>query len=171
MCSATGGVAMPVVITGRAARARRELTPRRAAVAIAGAWLPAVVLAACLPRYVPVFDRWPAAWGEPPALTHALVAVGRLGAGPVALAGLGRAAGPGGCGPGCPAGGPWCWRSPRPGWGRPRPSWRARSGRWPRPRSPRRDDRRSGRAVRRRRRPGHLAVSRLISHRAPAAAE
>ena len=83
---------MEVVITDRAAQARRELTPRLAAVVIACAWLPAVVLAAFLPRYVPVFDRWPAAWGELPALTHVLMAVGRLGVWPIALAAVGLVA-------------------------------------------------------------------------------
>lgn len=67
-------------------------SPRRAGALIAVAWLPAVIVAAFLPRYVPVFDSWRAQWGELPPLTHALVAAGRLGAWPLALAGAGVAA-------------------------------------------------------------------------------
>jgi hypothetical protein len=59
---------------------------------IAFPWLFAVLLAALLPRYVPVFERWPAHWGELPALTRALVSVGRMGAWPIALAGVGLVA-------------------------------------------------------------------------------
>ena len=72
--------------------ARPELSPRRAAAMVAFPWLFAVLLAALLPRYVPVFERWPAPWGELPALTRALMSVGRLGAWPIALAGVGLAA-------------------------------------------------------------------------------
>jgi hypothetical protein len=79
---------MTVLIPDRAGQACPERTPRQAAVVIALSWLPALVLAAFLPRYVPVFDHWPSGWGEPPALTHALMAVGRLGTGPVAVAGV-----------------------------------------------------------------------------------
>jgi hypothetical protein len=57
---------------------------RRAAV-IAAAWLPAVVAAAALPRFVPAFDRWP--WELPP-LTAALMPFARLGVGPVGAAGV-----------------------------------------------------------------------------------
>ena len=56
---------------------------------IAFPWLLAVLLAAFLPRYIPVFDHWPAHWGELPALTRALMSVGRLGAWPIALVGVG----------------------------------------------------------------------------------
>ena len=80
---------MVIVSTGRA---RPELSPRRAAAVIAFPWLLAVLLAAFLPRYVPIFDRWPARWGELPALTHALMSVGRLGVWPVVLAGVGLVA-------------------------------------------------------------------------------
>jgi hypothetical protein len=70
---------------------------------IAFTWLLAVLLAAFLPRYVPIFDRWPAQWGELPALTHALMAVGRLGAWPIALVGVGLVAVVAGGGAG------WVW--------------------------------------------------------------
>jgi hypothetical protein len=53
------------------------------------AWVPAVIVAAGLPRFVPVFDRWR---GELPVLTAALMPVARLGVGPVAAAGLGLVA-------------------------------------------------------------------------------
>lgn len=59
---------------------------------IASTWSLAVVLVVFLPRYVPVFDRWPAEWGELPALTRALMSVGRLGVWPIALAGAGLVA-------------------------------------------------------------------------------
>ena len=72
--------------------ARPELSPWRAAAMVAFPWLFAVLLAALLPRYVPIFERWPAHWGELPALTRALMSVGRLGAWPIALAGVGLAA-------------------------------------------------------------------------------
>ena len=75
-----------------AVRAHPALSPRRAAALIVAAWLPAVIAAASLPGYAPVFDRWPAQWGEPPALTRALIAVGRLGTWPIALAGAGAVA-------------------------------------------------------------------------------
>ena len=52
---------------------------------IALAWLPAIVAAASLPRFVPIFDRWPR---ELPPLTLALMPVGRLGIGPIVLAGV-----------------------------------------------------------------------------------
>src|SRR5947209_8586102 len=52
---------------------------------IALAWLPAIVAAASLPGFVPTFDRWPR---ELPALTLALMPVGRLGVGPIVLAGV-----------------------------------------------------------------------------------
>jgi hypothetical protein len=60
-------------------------SPRRAASMIALAWLPALVIAGGLPRFVPTFERWPV---ELPPLTEALMAVGRLGLGPIALAGV-----------------------------------------------------------------------------------
>jgi hypothetical protein len=60
-------------------------SPRRAASMIALAWLPALVMAAGLPRFVPTFERWH--WELPP-LTEALMAVGRLGLGPIVLAGV-----------------------------------------------------------------------------------
>jgi hypothetical protein len=59
---------------------------------IAFPWLFAVLLAAFLPRYVPIFDHWPAHWGEVPTLTRALMSVGRLGVWPIALAGVGLVA-------------------------------------------------------------------------------
>jgi hypothetical protein len=71
---------------------RPELSPRRAAAMVACPWLFAVLLAAFLPRYVPVFEHWPAHWGELPALTRALMSVGRLGPWPIALAGTGLVA-------------------------------------------------------------------------------
>jgi hypothetical protein len=80
---------MAVASTGQPIQARPDRSPGRAAAVIALAWLPALVLAAFLPRYVPVFDRWPAQWGESPALARALMWVGRLGVGPILLAGLG----------------------------------------------------------------------------------
>jgi hypothetical protein len=83
---------MAIASTDRAVQTRPELSPRRAAAMIALPWLLAVVLAALLPRYVPAFDRWPAQWGELPALTHALMSLGRLGARPIALAGVGLVA-------------------------------------------------------------------------------
>ena len=90
--SAPDGVAMAIASTDRVVLARPELPPRRAAAMIAFPWLFAGLLAALLPRYVPIFDRWPAEWGELPALTHALMSVGRLGAWPIALAGVGLVA-------------------------------------------------------------------------------
>ena len=51
---------MAVVSTHRAVQTQPELSPRRAAAMIAFPWFLAVLLAAFLPRYVPVFDRWPA---------------------------------------------------------------------------------------------------------------
>src|SRR4029077_4532211 len=83
---------MAIVSTDRAVQARPELSPRRAAAMIAFPWLFAVLFAAFLPRYVPIFDRWPAHWGELPALTHALMSVGRLGAWPIVLTGVGLVA-------------------------------------------------------------------------------
>jgi hypothetical protein len=59
---------------------------------IAFSWLLAVLFAAFLPRYVPIFDRWPAQWGELPDLTHALMSGGRLGVWPIVLAGVGLVA-------------------------------------------------------------------------------
>jgi hypothetical protein len=64
-------------------------SPRRAAATIALAWLPALVVAAGLPRFVPAFGRWPQ---ELPPLTEALLSVGRLGVGPILLAGAGLVA-------------------------------------------------------------------------------
>jgi hypothetical protein len=53
------------------------------------AWVPAIIVAAGLPRFVPVFDGWR---GELPPLTLALMPVGRLGIGPIVLAGVGLVA-------------------------------------------------------------------------------
>jgi hypothetical protein len=80
---------MAVASTDQAIRARPDPSPRRAAAMIALAWLPAIVAAASLPRFVPTFDRWH--WELPP-LTHALMSVGRLGFGPIVCAGVGLAA-------------------------------------------------------------------------------
>lgn len=80
---------MAVALTDRPVQVRPEISPRRAAAMIAFPWLLAVLFAAFLPRYVPIFDRWPARWGELPALTHALVSVGQLGVWPITLAGVG----------------------------------------------------------------------------------
>lgn len=63
-------------------------SPRRAAGVIALAWLPAVVLAAGLPRFVPSLT---AGAGSCP-LTEALMSIGRLGPGPIVLAGTGLVA-------------------------------------------------------------------------------
>jgi hypothetical protein len=51
---------------------------------IALAWLPALVVAAGLPRFVPLYGRW---HQELPPLTEALMSVGRIGVGPIVLAG------------------------------------------------------------------------------------
>src|SRR5687767_5119628 len=80
---------MTVASTERAIRARSDPSPRRAAAIIALAWLPAIVVAASLPRFVATFDRWP--WELPP-LTLALMPIGRLGVGPIVLAGVGLVA-------------------------------------------------------------------------------
>ena len=80
---------MTVAITDRAIQARPDPSPLSAAAMIALAWLPAIVVAASLPRFVTRFDRWP--WELPP-LTHALMSVGRLGVGPIVLAGMGLVA-------------------------------------------------------------------------------
>jgi hypothetical protein len=90
--SAAEGATRATAPTDRTVQARTELSPQRAAALIAFPWLFAVLLAAFLPRYVPIFDHWPAHWGELPALTHALMSVGRLGAWPIALAGVGLVA-------------------------------------------------------------------------------
>ena len=83
---------MSIASTDQAFQARPELSPRRAAAMIAFTWLFAVLFAAFLPRYVPIFDRWPAYWGELPALTRALMSVGRLGTWPIAIVGVGLVA-------------------------------------------------------------------------------
>ena len=70
----------------------RSPSPGRAATMIALYWAPALVLAAGLPWFVPVFDRWPARWGALPALTRALMSVGQFGVGPIVLAGSGLVA-------------------------------------------------------------------------------
>jgi hypothetical protein len=75
-----------VASTDRVVQTRPDPSPWRAAALIALAWLPAIVAAASLPRFVPTFDRWP--WEVPP-LTHALMSIGRLGYGPIVLAGEG----------------------------------------------------------------------------------
>jgi hypothetical protein len=86
------GGAMAIASTDQAVLARLAFSPRRAAAVIAFPWLLAVLLAAALPGYVPAFERWPAPWGELPTLTRALMAVGRLGTWPIALAGVGLVA-------------------------------------------------------------------------------
>jgi hypothetical protein len=68
-----------------------DLSPGRAAMLITMAWLPAIVVAAALPRFVHTFDRWPAQWELPP-LTLALMSVGRMGVWPIVLAGAGLVA-------------------------------------------------------------------------------
>ena len=60
-------------------------SPQWAAELIALAWLPALIVAAGLPWFVPVYARWNS--GLPP-LTEALLAVGRLGFWPIVLAGV-----------------------------------------------------------------------------------
>ena len=80
---------MAVASTEPAVRPSPGPSTRRAAAVIALAWLPAVIVAAGLPRFVPAFDRWR---GELPPLTAALMPVARLGVGPVAAAGLGLVA-------------------------------------------------------------------------------
>jgi hypothetical protein len=80
---------MAIASTDPAVQARPTLSPGRAAAVIAFCWLLALLFAAPLPRYVTTFDRWPARWGELPALTHALISIGRLGVWPVVLGGLG----------------------------------------------------------------------------------
>jgi hypothetical protein len=80
---------MTVASTDRVVHVRPDPSPRRAAAMIALAWLPAIIAAAALPRFVPVFDRW--RWDLPP-LTVALMPVGRLGVGPIVLAGAGLVA-------------------------------------------------------------------------------
>jgi hypothetical protein len=80
---------MAVASTDRAVQVRPALSPRRAAAIIGLAWLPAMVVAASLPRFVPTFDRWH--WELSP-LTHALMSVGRLGFGPIVLAAVALAA-------------------------------------------------------------------------------
>src|SRR5258707_10450590 len=86
------GASMTVSSTDGAVQARPKLSPRRAAATIVFTLLFAVMFAAFLPRYVPIFDRWPASWGEVPALTHALMSIGRLGVWPIVLAGVGLVA-------------------------------------------------------------------------------
>ena len=80
---------MTVTSTDRAVQARPDPSPRRAAALIALAWLPAIIVAASLPRFVPVFDRW--RWELPP-LTLALMPVGRLGVWQIVLVGVGLVA-------------------------------------------------------------------------------
>ena len=82
---------MSVAPTDPAVQARPDPSPGRAAAMIALAWLPAIVVAASLPRYARTFDRWPAHWELPP-LTLALTSVGRLGVGPIVLVGVGLVA-------------------------------------------------------------------------------
>lgn len=65
---------------------RAPLSPRRAAAIVALAWLPVLLIAASLPRFVSLFDRWNE---DLPPLTHALVNIGRLGYGPIVLAEVG----------------------------------------------------------------------------------
>jgi hypothetical protein len=64
-----------------------NLPPRRVAAMVAMSWAPALVLACSLPQFVPTFDRWPRGQ-ELPALTLALMSVGRLGVWPIVLTGL-----------------------------------------------------------------------------------
>src|SRR2546430_5839217 len=85
------GASMAVASTTRSIQARPSPQPLHAAAMIVLAWLPAIVVAASLPRFVPAFDRWPAHW-ELPALTRALMSLGRQGAGPIVLAGVGLVA-------------------------------------------------------------------------------
>jgi hypothetical protein len=80
---------MTVAPTDMAIQARPGPSPLRTAVIIALAWLPAIIVAASLPRFVPVFDRWH--WELPP-LTLSLMSVGRLGVEPIVLAGVGLVA-------------------------------------------------------------------------------
>jgi hypothetical protein len=80
---------MTVVSADRAVQARLDPSPLRAAAMIALSWLPALVIAAFLPRYVPTFDRW---HQELPPLTLALMSIGRLGVWPIVLAGVGLVA-------------------------------------------------------------------------------
>ena len=61
-----------------------------AALLIGSAWLPAVLFAASrLPRFVAIFDEMEATGLKMPGLTSALMPLGRLGTGPLALAGTG----------------------------------------------------------------------------------
>src|SRR5262245_9379949 len=79
---------MAVASTDQAIRARPDPSPLHVVVVIGLAWLPAILAAASLPKFVSLFDRWPAQWELPP-LTLALMSVGRLGVGPIVLAGVG----------------------------------------------------------------------------------
>ncbi len=71
------------------ARTPRELSPRGAAVMVVLAWVPAALLAASLPRFVTVLDRWH--WPLP-TLTLALREVGRQGYWFIVLAEVGLVA-------------------------------------------------------------------------------
>src|SRR5438477_413860 len=70
------GTSMATASPEQTVQARPGSSPRRATAMIALAWLPAIILAASLPRFVPTFDHWPR---ELPPLTLALMPVGRLG--------------------------------------------------------------------------------------------
>jgi hypothetical protein len=89
LSSASEDASMTVTPTDQALQSRPGPSPRRAAAMIALAWLPALIAAASLPRFVPTFDRWP--WELPP-LTLALMPVGRLGVWPIVLVGVGLVA-------------------------------------------------------------------------------
>jgi hypothetical protein len=68
-----------------AIRARPDPSLLHALGMIALAWVPAIIVIAAIPRFLPAFDRWQ--WELPP-LTRALMTVGRLGTGPLVLASL-----------------------------------------------------------------------------------
>src|SRR5262245_29706055 len=74
-----------------AIQVRSAPEPLHAAGVIALAWLPAILVTAFLPRYVPIFERWPANWEVPP-LTRALMWIGRFGPVPIVSVGTGLVA-------------------------------------------------------------------------------
>jgi hypothetical protein len=71
--------------TGATRSAARPFPLWAAALLITTWWLPAILAATRLPGFVAIFDEMEATGLQMPALTRALMPLGRLGAGPLAL--------------------------------------------------------------------------------------